>query len=181
MVRINLMPVRAAKKKQEGRQQILLMGLVLAAVILGMSSWVGALTSERRSLETKIAATNQEIAQLELVIGEVKKHADAKALLEAKLKVIEDLNKSRTGPVKLLDEIAQSIPKKVWLTKLEEKSGMMSFMGEASNDEDIAVFMQELRKMAYFQNLTLKYTKVAERDGMRIKQFELECRVNYAI
>jgi Tfp pilus assembly protein PilN len=35
MIRINLLPVRAAKKREFGRQQILLLGLLLVLVGIG--------------------------------------------------------------------------------------------------------------------------------------------------
>ena len=184
MIRINLLPVRAAKKKQAGQQQVLLMGIVIVAVFVVMVFWMGALKAERKKLDNKIANLQVELQKLEQIIGEVNQYSATKAMLESKLKVIEDLKKGRTGPVKVLDELAQKIPKKVWLSKMEEKDKKMLLVGEASSDEDIAAFMQDLQKSPFFQNVQLKFTRIAERmeqGGMKIKTFEMECVVNYAI
>ena len=84
----------------------------------------------------------------------------------------------------MLDELAQKIPKKVWLSRMEEKEKTMVFAGEAASDEDIAAIMQDLQKLPFFQDLRLKFTKTAERadqGGMKVKAFEMECQVNYAI
>jgi hypothetical protein len=35
MIRINLLPVRAAKKREFGRQQLILFGLILFGAVLG--------------------------------------------------------------------------------------------------------------------------------------------------
>lgn len=180
MIRINLLPVRAAKKKQAGRQQLLLMGLVVAIVVILMLFWVGAVTTERKKLEARVVEVNQEIQKLEQIIGEVKQYSETKAMLESKLKIIEDLKKGRVGPVKVMDELAQKIPKRVWISNMIESMGSVSFQGEASTDEDIAAFMQELQKSPFFQGINLKFTKIGERDGVKIKKFVLECKVNYA-
>lgn len=184
MIRINLLPVRAAKKKQAGQQQVLLMGLVILAVFVVMVFWMGALKAERKKLDGNIAKIQAELVKLEQIIGEVNQYSATKAMLESKLKVIEDLKKGRTGPVKVLDELAQKIPKKVWIQKLEEKDKNLLIIGEAATDEDVAAFMQDMQKSPFFQNLRLKFTKIAERadqGGMKIKTFEMECQVNYAI
>ena len=184
MIRINLLPVRAAKKKQAGQQQVLLMGLVIVAAFIVMVFWMGALKAEHRKLDTNIAKLQADLQKLEQIIGEVNQYSTTKAMLESKLKVIEDLKKGRTGPVKVLDELAQKIPKKVWLSRMEEKEKMLVFTGEAASDEDIAAFMQDLQKSPFFQDLHLKFTKIAERadqGGMKVKAFEMECKVNYAI
>ena len=149
MVRINLLPVRAERKKQAGLQQLLLMALVVGAVIVVMVIWVGTLTSERKALDAKVVSINADLQKLEQIIGEVNQYSATKAMLEGKLKVIEDLKRGRTGPVKMLDEIAQKIPKRVWLLKLEERGGSMMLDGEAATDEDIATFMQDMQKSAF--------------------------------
>jgi type IV pilus assembly protein PilN len=180
MIRINLLPVRAAKKKQAGRQQLLLMMLIIAGVVVFMLFWIGVETAERRKQEARVADMTKEIQQLEQIIGEVKQYSETKAMLESKLKIIEDLKKGRVGPVKVLDELAQKIPKRVWLNKMIEKSGGITFVGQAATDEDIAAFMQDLQKSQFFTDISLKFTRIGEREGMKIKQFELTCRVNYA-
>jgi type IV pilus assembly protein PilN len=184
MIRINLLPVRAAKKKQAGIHQVVLMGVLILLVAVVMVMVVTVHKAERAKLEKEIVRTRDELQKLEQIIGEVNQYSATKAMLESKLKVIEDLKKGRTGPVKVLDEMAQKIPKKVWLVKMEEKDKLLQIAGEAATDEDIAAFMQDLQKSPYFQGLRLKYTKIADRQdqgGMKIKTFEMECQVNYAI
>jgi type IV pilus assembly protein PilN len=72
MIRINLLPVRAAKKREFGRQQIVLLGLLLVLVGIGNYFWYSKVDSELSGLDHRIATTRADIAQLEKTIGEVK-------------------------------------------------------------------------------------------------------------
>src|SRR3954462_14751518 len=123
MIRINLLPVRAAKKREFGRQQLLLFVLLLVLAAIGNFFWYGRVSNELASLDKQIVSTRAEIAQLEKTIGEVKSIKDDKKALEDKLKILDTLKKGRTGPVKVMDELATIIPQKVWLVDYLEKDG----------------------------------------------------------
>jgi len=181
MIRINLLHVRAEKKKQTGQQQLILFGLIVIVEIVVLVILFGSVSAAKKSLIQKVNYYNAEIQKLDQIIGEVNQYKATKATLEAKLKVIEDLKKGRSGPIRVLDELAQKTPKKLWITKFEEKGRNTVITGEASSDEDIAAFLADIERSPYFTQVRLKYTKAAERDGNPIKQFEIECVVNYAI
>src|SRR5947208_16828414 len=95
MIKINLLPVRAAKKREFGRQQIVLFGLLLVLAAFGNWFWYGKVESELTALDQRIAQTRTEIAQLEKTIGEVKSIKDDKKALEDKLKILDTLKKGR--------------------------------------------------------------------------------------
>lgn len=181
MIRINLLQVKAEKKRQTGQQQIILFGLIILVEVVILIILFGSISAARKSLIQKVAYYNTEIQKLDQIIGEVNQYKATKATLEAKLKVIEDLKKGRSGPIKVLDELAQKTPKKLWLMKFEEKGRSTVITGEASSDEDIAAFLADLERSQFFTQVRLKFTKSAEREGNQIKQFEIECVVNYAI
>src|SRR5262249_23683931 len=123
MLHINLLPVRAAKKREFGKQQLVLFVLLLVLATIGNFFVYGRYESELRSLDKQIAATRAEIAQLEKTIGEVKSIKEDKKALEDKLKILDTLKKGRTGPVKVLDELATIIPQKVWILDFSEQNG----------------------------------------------------------
>src|SRR5256885_3445412 len=123
MIHINLLPVRAAKKREFGRQQLVLFVLLLVLAGIGNYFVYNRFESELRSLDKQIATTRAEIAQLEKTIGEVKSIKDDKKALEDKLKILDTLKKGRTGPVKVLDELASVVPQKVWILEFSEQNG----------------------------------------------------------
>src|SRR5438309_1529627 len=140
MIRINLLPVRAAKKREFGRQQLVLFVLLLALAAIGNYFWMNKVDSDLRALDAQIARTRAEIAQLEKTIGEVKSIKDDKKALEDKLKILDTLKKGRTGPVKVMDELATLIPQKVWIMDYSEAGGGVTMNGRAAAYEDLSVF-----------------------------------------
>ena len=120
MIHINLLPVRQEKKREVGRQFLVVVGGALFVTLLGNWLWYDGLASEEKKNAQRMAATQSRIAELEKVIGEVDKINARKKDVQAKLAILADLRKQRTGPVRMLDALSTSIPKKVWLTGLEE-------------------------------------------------------------
>src|SRR5437588_9635848 len=135
MIFINLLPVRAAKKREFGRQQLVLFVLLLVLAGIGNYFVYNRFESELRSLDKQIVDTRAEIAQLEKTIGEVKSIKEDKKALEDKLKILDTLKKGRTGPVKVLDELATIIPQKVWLNEYLEQGGGVTMNGSAGSYE----------------------------------------------
>src|SRR5207245_8891134 len=115
MIFINLLPVRAAKKREFGRQQVVLFVLLLVLAGIGNYFVYNRFESELRSLDKQILTTRAEIAQLERTIGEVKSIKEDKKALEDKMKILDTLKKGRTGPVKVLDELATISPQTAWI------------------------------------------------------------------
>ena len=176
MIKINLLPVRAAKKREFGRQQIVLFGLLLVLAAIGNWFWYGKVESELAALDQRIAQTRTEIAQLEKTIGEVKSIKDDKKALEDKLKILDTLKKGRTGPVKVLDELATIIPQKVWLNDYTEAGGAVTMNGSAASYEDLSTFSKKLKASKHFTNINIK-TARQKQDGT--VDWTVTCNADY--
>jgi len=178
MIHINLLPVRAAKKREFGRQQLILFGLILVGGLLGNYTWWKAEKDSLNALEARIASTRNEIAQLEKTIGEVKSITQDKKALEDKLKILDALKKGRTGPVKVMDELATIIPSKAWITEYSEQNGNVVMRGLAVTYEDLSSFAQKLKTSKYFANVTIK--KASQKNQSGTVEWEINCNANYS-
>ncbi len=161
MIRINLLPVRVSKKKAAGKQQLVLLALVVVGGYAGNAVWASSRASDLEAREAKVRKTREEIAQLEKIIGEVKNIKDQQAALREKLDILERLKANRTGPVKVLDALATLTPKRLWLNKMEEKGGVMSFTGSAATIDDVSEFMTALKSNPHFGAIELTKTTAA--------------------
>jgi type IV pilus assembly protein PilN len=180
MVRINLLPVRVSKKKEAGRQQLVIFAAVLLAGLVANYFWAASRESDLKAREAKLALTREDIAQLERIIGEVKNIKDAQLELQKKLDVLERLKQGRSGPVRMLDELATVTPRQLWLSKMEEKAGAVNFTGSATSIDDVSEFMTRLKQSKYFTKVELKKTtavKAAGRD--RLVTFEITANASY--
>src|SRR5207245_2818014 len=145
MIHINLLPVRAKKKREFGQQLIVLFAVVVVGALVGNYLWYRSVDDALAQVDRQIDATRAQIRQLEKTIGEVKTITQDKKALEDKLKVLDALKKGRTGPVKVLDEMSALIPARVWIGDFDEKGGQATIKGNAVAYEDLSAFVQKLK------------------------------------
>jgi len=171
MIRINLLPVRAARKKEEVQRQLILFTVFLL-VVLGVMT--GILQSNRSTLSGVQADNKQleaEIADLKKIIGEVDEYKKQQALLEKKLEVIRKLKADKTGPVHMLDELALRIPEKLWLESIEENNQKVTLRGVSINNEVIATFMNKMEDSLYFADVFLVSIQARDEGDLKLKEF----------
>ena len=179
MIRINLLPFRAARKKENIRRQIsiyvlsvVFLFIILFYAFLRLNSTLSGLKAEEQRLQAEVKtyeATIRKIAQLEKKIKEIR----------AKLDVIKELEKNKTGPVHLLDEIAMAVPKeKLWLTALKESKGTLTLQGTAMDNETVALFMTNLERSDYISAVDLQSTRLRSMPQykLNVSDFVLECK-----
>jgi len=177
MIRINLLPVRAAQKKEQLKSQIVILVLAIVltfAVCIVLYTSISFKVDERKQ---DIKNKQNEIAQLKKVIGEVDRFKDLKAQLQGKLDVLDKLKANRTGPVHLLDELSAAIPSKVWINSFKESGGMITISGVGLNEEAVAEFLQRLEASDYYQDIELQVIEKKTEGGRQVESFGIVCRV----
>jgi len=178
MIHINLLPVRAKKKREFGQQLIVLFAVVVVGALVGNYLWYRSVDDALAQVDRQIDATRAQITQLEKTIGEVKTITQDKKALEDKLKVLDALKKGRTGPVKVLDELAGVIPQRVWIGDFDEKAGQASIKGFAVAYEDLSAFVQKMKGSKFFSDVSIK--KASQKTDTGSVDCEINCRVNYS-
>ncbi len=180
MIRINLLPVRVSKKKTLGKQQLLLFALVIVAGFIGNFAWANLRASELRAREARVKSLRDEIAQLDRIIGEVKNIKDQQAALREKLDILQQLKANRTGPVRVLDALASVTPRRLWLTRMEERGGAVTYTGAAATIDDVSEFMTALKRDPHFVAVELAKTNSKAEKGFDIVEFTLNAGLVYA-
>jgi type IV pilus assembly protein PilN len=180
MVRINLLPARVSKKKEASKQQLVLFAVLLVAGILGNVMWAQSRADELKKREAAVAKTRADVARLDQIIGEVTSLKAQQEELKKKLAVLDALKKGRTGPVKMLDELAQITPKRLWLKSVQEKETQITFDGTASSNYDVSQFMENLLRSKYFGDVELKRTSAKTEGGFRVVDFSITASTKYA-
>ncbi len=176
MIRINLLPVRASKKRELGRQQLILLAVILIAAVVGNYFWYQQRDNELQKAQQRIASTQAQITLLEKTIGEVKSITQEKKALEDKLKILDKLKRGRTGPVKMMDELAMLIPTKVWLKDFTEQNGGVAFVGAAASYDDMAIFIKRLKASKHFKDVSLKHSQQTNETTV---EFNILCTADY--
>ncbi len=120
MIRINLLPFRAARKKENVRQQISIFLLLILFIAIILVWYNSKLNEKILALSDQIQYTNSEIIRYKKIAKEVEELKKKRAVLKTKLQVIRDLDLNRTAAFQLLDTMTHMVvAKKMWFTKLE--------------------------------------------------------------
>jgi hypothetical protein len=104
---------------------------------------------------------------------QVESFKSKKSEIEQKLEVIQRLERSRSGPVHILDELASRTPERVWLTTLSAKGGRIELEGMSLDNELVALFLTALNDSAYFANVELKTTELKTVDSLKLNTFRI--------
>ncbi len=193
MIRINLLPTKSTGGGGGGGGNV---GAIISLVIfflLSLSSLPAVYLYwsdfEARLLyaQDKIRQEEAAIKRLQEAIKLIEEYKRQKAELERQLKIIRDLNNSRRGPVRFLDEISLRIPKKVWLTNISQNRGNdVSIAGFAENNEWVANFLKQLEASPFITNVNLLSTMRREtrvdgsNQGEVVVEFRFNCRIGSA-
>lgn len=122
MIRINLLPGpkgHRAKPQYDVRAQALLGVGLLLITLAGCWWYAAALNEEIEARQTEKLDKEKQVAQLKDQVKQVSDFESRKKVLEDKNRIIDQLEKSRVGPVKVLDYVSQSLePLKVWLVRI---------------------------------------------------------------
>jgi type IV pilus assembly protein PilN len=177
MIEINLLPVREERRKADLHQQgVLLLATVIGSMVLVggyhafLRSSVSSARDGTRQLQRQIDAFGPQLKQVE-------GFRTAKAEIEQKLSVIEDLDRSRSGPIRVLDELASHTPERVWLTKLETGAAGVGIEGVSLDNELVALFLTALGESPYFEDVELEETELLEQEGLKLNEFRLRARL----
>jgi type IV pilus assembly protein PilN len=177
MIRINLLPVRAAQRKERLRSQLSIFFLCMILVCIGCGALYVQKAATIKAVRGEIATINQKNNELRKKIGQVKDFEKKKAELEKKLAVLKTLKDGKSGPVHLLDELSAALPDKLWLTKFSEKSGQVNLAGVADSENTVAVFMKRLDSSPYYKNVELAVTEQTKAGDRKMQKFTLNCSV----
>lgn len=175
MIEINLLPVRAARRKESLRFQVSIAVLVLFFVVIIIAYLNVSANTRARKVDKEMKVVQGRLAELEKIVGEIDKLKQERAKLEQKRDVIRDLDRGRLRAAYILGELSQRTPEKVWIESLDKSGKSLKISGVALDNETIANFMTTLDRSKYFGGVELEASEQIDRGGMKLKKFSLHC------
>ena len=156
MIRINLLAVERERTKkkstfQTGQKVTIACSLVLVLALVTIGWRYLSLNNESKQLDIDIANSQQEATRLHAVILQVQEFEQRKAQLQQRVVLIEQLRKSQTGPVHMLDEISRSLPPSLWLTTMKQDDTSITIDGRCTSLTALSDFVANLEATGYFK------------------------------
>jgi type IV pilus assembly protein PilN len=173
MTRINLLPWREARRKQQqlGFLVMLAAGGVVGILVLVFTHLL--IESQIAQQETRNQYLRGEITRLKKAEAEIKELDKTKARLLGRLEVIKNLQSSRPGMVKVFDALVRLLPENAYLTLVKSEGGQLTLKGVASSNNVISIFMRNLTDSPEFGEPTLRLVETQTVNDTRASQFEL--------
>ena len=177
MIRINLLPFRAARKKENIRRQVSIFMLSLIFVVIVLFAGNYLLGLQVSSLKEDIKKSDAELKKYNEINEEIARIKKTLENLQKKMNVIITLETNRHAPVRLLDAMTQvvPIPKRLWFTRIEEKDSTVKLDGIAMDEEEVAELMRHLQSCGLFSSVNLKTLKHKLMEDRKLKYFQILC------
>jgi type IV pilus assembly protein PilN len=179
MIRINLLPVKALRAEVERRREIIIGSTVLAVVVVLLVGIHGYRSYQLSQLQTDLTTLRNELQALNVKIKEVGDLQVKIKDLRGKNKIIEDLNRKKSGPVLVMESLSNSTPGSLWLTDLRESGGNVTMNGLAVDNQTIADFLKSIAASKYFNNVELIETTQGAGPSASLKKFSIKTGVLY--
>lgn len=176
MTRINLLPWREQRRKEQDRQLIsiglgaaVMMVLILVYAFLHVTALIDEQNRRNDFLKEQIAVVDKQIA-------EIKEIEKKRAALVARIQVIQKLQEDRAQIVHMFDDLARRLPEGVYLSALKQQGQSFTLTGTAQSNARVSDFMRKLDASEWFSVPDLDIINVKPQGSDRISEFSL--RVN---
>jgi type IV pilus assembly protein PilN len=173
MIRINLLPHREIKRKQQQKEFFIMLGAVLglgAAAWFAVHSYLGGQLEEQNGRNSYLES---EIAVLEKQIDEIKKLKEQTASLLQRKKVVESLQANRAETVYLLDQLVRQLPDGVYLKTVQQRANKVTIGGLAQSNARVSTFMRNLESSPYLEKPVLIQIQAVADKSLRQSDFSL--------
>jgi type IV pilus assembly protein PilN len=179
MIRINLLPFRAARKRENIKRQVSFFGLSVLLLLVAMAYTFLDLNNRLSDAKAEESRLNAELAKYQKDIARINSLKKKIELIKTKLDVIKTLEQGKQGPVRLLDELTRAVPKdRLWLSSLAESKGKLNLRGMARDNETVAEFMVNLELSPYISTVDLQSTQSTAMQGVTLSDFSLQCNID---
>ena len=182
MIRINLLPFRTERKKENVRRQLSLFLVSLMVVLIVLVYYNFNLNAKIGRLNKKITTTKAELNRYEEINKEIARIKQTLENLKKKMAVIDQLESDRHAPVRLMDTMTQVlINNRMWLVSLDDQETAVTISGIALDNKTVADFMVGLQNSGLFNNVNLKSIKHQDEKKAKatmmpaLKDFQIIC------
>ncbi len=177
MAKINLLPWRTELRRQREREFYIMLGAAAVAAVLAWilwGYWNGLRIDDQDARNKYLSA---EIVKLDDKLKEIKSLEAKREKLVQQQKIIEKLQATRSQMVHLFDELVNTIPEGVRLTSMKQAGDVLTLLGVAQANGNVAAYMQSLDKSHWLKGSDLQQTEVKGNDQRNRYEFGLSVKM----
>lgn len=162
MAHINLLPWRAELRKEQQRQflSILILMVVLTAIVF-VAIHINYLRLQGIQ-ESRNEYLGEQITAVEKQIREINELAKKKERLLARMEIIQRLQRNRPEIVRLVDELVRIIPNGVHLESFKQSGQSLAINGVAQSNARVSALMRNIENSDWFSEPQLEIIKTGK-------------------
>lgn len=142
MILINLLPHRAARRRQKRQAFFVGLGVAAAFGALVAGLWFAGLQQLTQQQQARNNFLREEIGKLEAQIKDIANLRSEIDGLKARQGAVEDLQLNRNVPVHLLDELVRLTPEGIYLVSVKQTDNLVQISGVAQTNERVSEFLR---------------------------------------
>ena len=174
MSRINLLPWREEAREQLKKEFLGLLGLVAAGAIALLFIWISLVIGQRDNQQQRNSYLEANIVEMNKKVSEISELKHKKDEMIVRMRVIQDLQGTRSDIVKMFDELVRAMPEGTYLASLEREASLVKMSGYAESNNRISALMRNLYRSYLYQNSNLAKVEHDDRLGAQGSLFDLQ-------
>ena len=179
--RINLRDWREEQRQARTKdftRHAAIAGILAAAVVGGGLFFINGQIDHQNARNSLL---NTEIRAIDRKIKEIEELERVKANLLARMRIVEELQASRSQTVHFFDEIVSTLPEGVHLTNIKQQGKATTINGIAESNGRVSTYLKNLDASDWFTNPRLVVIKTSETSAGRGRQAEFTVQVTNVI
>lgn len=178
MAKINLLPWREELREKRKRDYLSVLVLVFMGSILIVYLILNAIeiiTNEQRNRNALLQA---EVSVLDNQISEIKKIKQQRKNVEQRTRIILNLQKARSLPTKILDELARVVPAGMYLSSINKKGSMLWIEGQSESNNNVANMMRKVEASFWLHDPNMESIVAQSNETSQLQRFYLNIAVS---
>jgi type IV pilus assembly protein PilN len=176
IIRINLLDWRSERRELRKRQFTAMLGVaaVTSAGLVAISIMLAGNAVDHQNARNEYL--RQQIAEVDLKIKEIQELEKVKRNLLSRMRVIEELQASRSATVHFFDELVNTLPEGVNLTSVKQTGTGVVIEGVAESNARVSTYMKNLDSSKWFADPKLVVIRTTEKNSQRQSEFQLQVK-----
>ncbi len=177
MMRINLLPHREIRRKQQQKQFFTALGLTAIVGALMAYGVYFLLDEEHDNQVNRNKYLTAEIAKVDKEIEEINRLKEQTASLLARKQVVETLQANRADTVHLLDQLVRQLPDGMYLRAVKQQGTKVTINGVTQSQARVSTLMRNLESSQRLGNPALIEIKATKEGTTRANDFTMNVNV----
>jgi type IV pilus assembly protein PilN len=178
MAKVNLLPWRAARRKERQQKFYVMLGVAAAAAVVAGLAVTFYYNGQIDGQTNRNAYLTDEIKKLDDKIKEIQELDKKRDKLLRRKDVIEQLQANRSTMVHMFDELVRTIPDGVRLTSVKQDGSKLTLDGQSQSNARVSAYMRNIEASGWMTNPDLSVIEATGDDKTLPYAFSLSLTIS---